>query len=254
MEAWADETRCGMLLWKEWSPAQGIHEHARADGYVALPTLPDHRLRGIPSEIETFIGAMRSHYRRKYRAAATLMGGPGPVWMSGSLRLEERPFTPGDARGFYEGYGRVMERTRVRLETYPEDFFHALARSALDVRVLQLTNQETGESLAALLIVSGDFLSFALIAKDRAYYRDALYTVLLQCIVLYGVRGGFNEVRLGQTSSYAKCSVGAQPWRLETFIRMRNARRHRALERFGPLLFPEVDTPRLSVFKTEVRV
>lgn len=225
MDAWADETRCGMLLWKEWSAAQGVRELVRAEGYVALPTLPDHTVPRLPGTIEEFVGMMRSPYRRKYRAAAALMRGPRPVSTAGSLRLEESPFTADAADEFFRGYRKVMERTRVRLETYPEAFFRGLARSSLDVRTLRLVNGATGQSLTALLIPSGDVLSFALVAKDRAHYDDALYTVLLQCIVLYGVRGRFTAVRLGQTSGYAKCSVGAQPQRLETFIRMRGPAR-----------------------------
>jgi hypothetical protein len=67
--------------------------------------------------------------------------------------------------------------------------------------------------------------------------------------VLHALRRGFREVRLGQTSSFAKCSIGARPRRLEAFIHLRSRPRHRVLERFGPRLFPEVAVPSLRVFR-----
>ena len=249
MNTWADEADRGMLVWKEWNPTQAVREHACREGYVALPTIPDHVLSRLPGNIDALVASMRSAYRRKYRTAVALMAGTGPVWTDGSLRLEEGRFTVGAARQFYAGYTEVMARTRVKLETYPEPFFVNLAQSTLDARQLRLTNEVHGQSLTALLIPSGKALNFALVAKDRDHYADALYTVLLQCIVLYGIRSGFTEVRLGQTSSYAKCSVGARPRRLEAFIRMRSSLKHRALARFGTALFPEVTTPAMHVFR-----
>jgi hypothetical protein len=249
MEAWAEETRCGLLVWKEWEPGRGLREHAQSLGYVVLPTLPDHALVPLAAGVDSFLGLLRSSYRRKYRVAADLMSGPGPVWVLGPLRLEERAFTTDAVAPFYRGYRSVMGRARVRLETYPEAFFEGLARGGLGACTLRLAHEASGQSLDALLLPSGRSLCFALVSKERARYDDALYTLLLQCIVLYAVKRGFAEVRLGQTSSYAKCSVGAQPRRLETFIRMRSPLRQRALRRFGPLLFPEVDAPRLHVFK-----
>lgn len=249
MEAWAAETGCRLLVWKEWSPTQGMGEWARGKGYVVLPTLPDHTLGPVPDSVDSFLGRLRSSYRRKYRIAAELMRGAGPVWRSGPLYLEERRFTTAATADFYRGYRSVMERARVRLETYPESFFSGLAGAGLDVRTLHLGHQASGQGLTALLIPSAGVLTFALVAKDRSRYDDALYTVLLQCIVLYAVHRGFWEVRLGQTSSPAKSSIGAEPRRLETFIRVRGRLRHQALERFGGLLFPEVETPMRHVFK-----
>jgi hypothetical protein len=249
MAVWAEETRSDMLVWKEWSPAQGVRDHARAAGYLVFPTLPDHVVRPLPAGVEDFVGSLRSTYRRKYRTAVALMQGEGPVWMNESLRLEEGPFTPAHATAFHRGYVKVLERTAVRLETYPAAYFDNLASSSVGVRLLRLEHRRNGQSLSALLIPGGETLSFALIAKDRPHYDDALYTTLLQCIVLRAILGGYRGVRLGQTSSYSKCSVGARPRRLETFIRLRGTLRQWVLERFGSMFFPEVEPPRLHVFK-----
>jgi hypothetical protein len=251
MDAWAAETQCALLVWKEWDPGQGLREHARREGFLVLPTLPDHTLTGLGGDVSGFLAGLRSPYRRKYRAAAALLRGPGPVWTEGPLRLAEARFDATAAAAFYRGYARVMERTSVRLETYPPSFFSNLARSSLDVRTLDLSHALSGQALTAMLIASGPVLTFVLISKERARYDDALYTLMLQCIVLYAVARGFEELRLGQTSSWAKCSVGARPRRLETFIRMRGPLKHRALALFGGLLFPEVDTRHFHVFKGE---
>lgn len=249
MEAWAREQPTALLAWKEWSEDQGIRDLVRARGYEALPTLPDHGLRDLPATVEELLGSMRSSYRRKYKQALGLMQGDGPVWTSGKLRLEDGPFTVAIADEFNRGYLRLMDRAETRLETYPPTFFRGLARSSLDTRALRLTNEENGESLIALMIASGEVLAFALVAKDHAEYEEALYTVLLRCIALYAVKGGFREVRMGQTSSYAKCAMGARPRRLETYLRVRGRLRHEALRRWGSVLFPEEETPELSVYK-----
>jgi len=249
MEAWAREERCTLLAWKEWSDDQGIREFVGGQGYVALPTVPDHSLPDLPATVEEYVGSMRSSYRRKYKEAVALMEGEGPIWTSGKLRLEEGPFTAEVADEFNRGYLRLMERTKVRLETYPHAFFTGLAESTLDTRALRLTNEENGESLIALMIAAGDVLAFALVAKDHADYEDALYAVLLRCIALYAIKGGFREVRMGQTSAYSKISMGARPRRLESYLRMRGRLRHKALERWGSILFPEEESPELSVFK-----
>ena len=250
MEEWADEERCGMMFWKEWNPCQLVYGPVREAGYLPLPTLVDHRVR-VTGDVDAFLGSLRSSYRRTYRAAAALMRARGPVRIAGLLSLEESRFGPEHVDAFHQGYLQVMSRTPVRLETYPAAFFHALARSSMDVRLLRLSHRVHDESLAALLYASGPVLTFALIAKERPHYQASLYTTLLQCIVLYGIENGFSEVRLGQTSSHAKCSVGAQPWRLETLIRMRAPWKHALLERFGSMLFPETETPRFSVFREQ---
>ncbi len=248
MDGWAAEERCSMLFWKEWNPSQPPYLAIGREGYVPLPTLADHRLQHLDSDTGGFLRRLRSPYRRKYRSAAAVMRGPGPVWCAGPLRVEVTTFESADAAGFHHGYHRVMERTPVRLETYPAAFFHSLAGSAMDTRLLRITHCEHRESLAALLYAADDVLTFALAAKERAHYHASLYTTMLQCIVLYAMQHGFHEVRLGQTSSYAKCSIGSLPWRLETFIRMRKPWQHSILGVLGGSLFPEVPEPRLRVF------
>lgn len=248
MDEWAAELRSSMLVWKEWNPSQPTYAAVREQGYLALPTLPDHRiiLGDTAGDVDAFLGDLRSSYRRKYRTAAALVRDDGAA---GSLRLDEYRFHPEHATAFHDGYRQLMSRTPVRLETYPAAFFHALGASDMDVTELRLTNTRSGESLAALLYRGGAVLTFALIAKERARYAEALYPTLLKCIVLCAVRDGFEEVRLGQTSGYAKCSAGAEPWRLEALIRMRTPWKHALLERFGASLFPETESPRLSVFR-----
>jgi len=254
MEAWAEQSKASLLIFKEHSEDQGVGDIARAMGYVAVPTLPDHSLPALPATEAEYVGSMRSSYRRKYKAAIALMQGPGPAWTSGPLRLEEAPFTHQAADEFLVGYLALMERAAARLELYTPGFFHGLVDSTLDTRQLRLSNTENGETLIALMIACGDVLTFALVAKDHAEYEDALYAVLLRCIALYAIRGGFTQVRLGQTSGYAKVAMGARPRRLEAYIRVRGRLRQEGLKRFGPSLFPEERSPELSVFKESADV
>ena len=249
MEAWAAETDSPMLCWKEWHSGHAAFAAIAEQGYVALPTLPEHQMRDLPASVDSFLASMRSPYRRKYRTAASLMRGPGPTWSSTTLQLDDLPFTDSEAQWFYRGYASVMSRTEVKLETYPVDFFYNLANSRLDVRILRLTDRRTGDRVAALVLPGSDVLTFMLTSKERAHYRDALYSRLLQCIILYAVRSGFREVRLGQTSGYAKGSLGAESLPLHSFIRLRKPWQHALLNRFGSLLFPDTIAPRFHVFR-----
>lgn len=253
MDDWAAQQRCSMLFWKEWNPGQPAHAAVLDTGYVSLPTLPDHRILRLDREPAAFLARLRSSYRRKYRSAAALVQGSGPVWEAGSYRLERGSFDASRVADFYQGYSSVMERATVRLETYPAAFFALLAASDTGAFTLRLTHTTTGEYIEALMYPSGDVLTFGLISKHRARYRAALYPMLLQCMVLYGIRAGFRELRLGQTSAYAKCTAGAEPWRLETMVLVRRLWRHRLLGRFGSRLFPEVPSPGLNVFREVTR-
>lgn len=245
MERWANESGAGLLVWKELAPDQGMAEWARKRDYAVFPTLPDHVVTQLPGEISEFIGRLRSPYRRSYRRAISLVS----AGHAGDIRLDIGPFRSEEVDPFYAGYRAVMDRTPVRLETYNEAFFRRLADRANGARLLKLSNGASGESVAALLLSGGDSLWFALVAKPRARYADALYTLLLQCVVLSAIQEGFNTVHLGQTSDYAKASVGARPRRLETFVRLRRPWKHRLLKTFGGLLFPETKTPTLRVFR-----
>jgi hypothetical protein len=249
MEGWAKHSKASLLVFKEFGADQGMTAIASGLGYIAVPTLPDHSLPDLPAAQADYTGSMRSSYRRKYKQAIALMDGPGPVWTAGPLRLQEGPFTHAVAEEFIAGYLALMQRAATRLEVYTPQFFHGLVDSALDTRELRLTNTENGETLIGLMIASGDVLTFALVAKDHAEYEDALYAVLLRCIALYAIRGGFSSVRMGQTSGYAKVSMGARAQRLEAYIRVRGRLRHKLVERFGASLFPEEESPTLSVFK-----
>jgi len=248
MEAWAEETGTGLLAWKEWSPGAGLSDAARALGYAVLPTLPDHVLEPLPASVSDLTGRLRSAYRRKYRTATALVGGGGSAVEGFSF--EVRPFTALDAADFHRGYLAVLDRTPVRLEEYPPAFFAHLAGSDLRPELLTVRDGSYDASITALLIPGGDTLWFALVSKERPRYENALYTLLLQCIVLHAIDRGFRRLHLGQTSEYAKRSVGARPHRLETFIRLRTPWKNRLFHRVGGAFFPEVRSPELHVFRT----
>ncbi len=251
MTTWARQEMRRFLFWKEWNPGDAPYRAILDAGYIAAPTLPDHRVRlgAAGGGSSSFLGALRSAYRRKFRTAAALLRGPGPQWRHGPLVLEEIPFRPERASAFHHGYESVMARTKVRLERYPAAFFEALASSGLDLRLLRLSHDGHRESLTALLVAEKEVLTFMLVAKDRAHYHEGLYTTLLQCIVLLGERYGVAEVRLGQTSAWSKSSIGAGQWRLETLLRATSPWRQWILERAVRAFFPETVPTQFHVFR-----
>ncbi len=207
----------------------------------------------LTGSFDSFLAAMRSPYRRRYREARRIHAPRGDPERGGPLVLSSRPFSDADVACFHRGYRAVLDRTPVRLETYPLAFFSALARSRLPATILSLADTAEGTSVEALIMPSADTLFFLLVAKERARYEADLYPLLLRCIVLEASSRGFRRVRLGQTSAYAKVSMGAVPKRLETFIRLRRPWKHRLLRRFGGTLFPETPSPELRVFKRPPR-
>jgi hypothetical protein len=95
------------------------------------------------------------------------------------------------------------------------------------------------------MIAAGDVLAFAS-WRGSADYEDARLRSSCAAGALRddAASAGAN----GQTSSYSRCRW-AQPKRLRRTAQSAGPVRHKLLERFGSVLFPEEPTPDLTVFK-----
>lgn len=240
----ASEVNADLLLWKEFNPSEQVFPFLKEMNYVALPTLPDNKVFFQKDNLQDFLQSLRSPYRRKFRDLLPLFSLNGTSWQQHHLLFEETPFTETDTDEFYRGYMKLMARTHVKLEIYPKEFFHLLAREkGLNTRLLKFTNTETEEKLTALVIPNQNVLYFVLISKPQANYEGPFYRLFMQVIVLYALKMGYEVLHMGQTSYYAKMCAGARPWRLETYILMRKKWKQKLMQKWGHLLFPEIELP-----------
>jgi hypothetical protein len=280
MLSYAEATNTNLMAWKEFNPEMGVYDTLKGSGYINLPTLPDNIITLPGSGVESFLSGLRSSYRRKYKMAATLMSQQGhasqqretvkgvrssanvsAAFVHGSpaaenepaLKFSIEPYSKEHAEAFYNAYISLMGRTPVKLEEYPISFFQLLPEALKGkLFMLKLSNKAMNETLSALVVCDPACFYFILIAKKHEKYQEALYTELIRCIVLFGASKGYKEIRLGQTSYYAKMSCGSRPLRLEAFLLFRKSWKNKLFAIFGKLLFPETRLPVMHSYKSGI--
>jgi hypothetical protein len=188
---------------------------------------------------------LRSDYKRKFKTARNIF----ETGKYENLSLEISAFTKNDVSYFFKGYKAVLNRTPVKLEEYNEAFFDYLAYADIAEKLVIKNNKS--ESITALIIHDKKALNFILVSKEKDVYQDPFYPVLIKIIALLGAQKNVSQVKLGQTSTYAKFSAGAQAIPMEIYLRGENARVNFVLDKAGKLLFPVTKTQQLNVWKVK---
>ena len=250
MISFADETNTKLLIWKEFD--EHFPSHVLTNNqYINLPTLPDTIIQIPNGGIKTYSEQLRSPYRRKFKPLINLFSdGAGPVWEDLDYRFEESPFQKIHVEAFHQGYSLLMERTLVKLETYPEFFFSLLADSKeIEIKRIILTNKKTGEFLEGLVVPKLKTMYFILISKPQEFYKKSHYRQFIVSIVLFASVMEIDKLHLGQTSYYAKMSTGANTKKLSLFLNLRSKWRHQMMRTMGNRLFPEIEVEKLNPLK-----
>ncbi len=250
MVKWAVESNTNLVLWKEFNPDQLIFPILKQKDYINLPTLPDNIIEYPPGGIDGFLREFRSPYRRKYALAWSLINDEHDRHNSGFV-LNVTPFSIEHVDQFNKGYQMLMERTPVKLEEYPNEFFKLLSDVA-SPRILhfQLENLRESRSISSLVIQDDGIMFFILVSKEDERYNKSHYTNLIRCMVLYGAHKGVRRIHLGQTSYYSKLTCGSELKRLETYIYFRSRTKNKIFKRLGKLLFPEIALPTINAFSS----
>ena len=242
IEAFAAVSGCKLWAWKEIAPEGKGTEILRKNSYLQLPSLPDTSVIVQDGGLDSYIGSLRSQYRRKIRKSVERMQKG-----NGEIKVLVKAFEKVDVEGFYIGYLAVIERTAVKLEVYPKRFFELLTHKELNATLLTISSKE--DTMTALLLPDAHALNFILVAKKKEKYEGALYTELIRAIIVYGLSHGHKIIKMGQTSYYAKMSAGAKAVPLSVFLKTSNRRIRFILKNFGKWLFPSVQLPELTPFR-----
>ena len=247
----AAQTKTDLLLWKEFNPNQGVYTHLKKFHYISLPTLPDNIIDHNANSVAEFMNLLNSRHRRKFKAVVSFIDEASAESKATDLQLSTSAFKGDLIDEFYDGYRNLMNRTPVKLEVYKKSFFIVLSKRFGDELIcLKLENKKNKQFMDSLIVLDKkDTLYFILMAKKDARYDDALYSNMIESIVLFGVSKGCKKIHLGQTSYYAKMGCGSKPHRLETFIFFKKNWKNWLFRQVGKLLFPEINLPDLHVFK-----
>jgi hypothetical protein len=169
------------------------------DQQLPLPagrTLPSHVLPLTYGSVESYHGALRSHYRRRLKA----------ILRAGS-DFSERPAKAGEhARVLYPLYRSVFDRSEAKLECLDPGYFdafpgetHVITREDHPVAFYQ-----TLESQRTLYFVLGGF------NREEAD-PNVLYPYLLHRLIQRGIGSDRELLDLGQTADESKARTGARP-------------------------------------------
>lgn len=244
IEDFAEEKKCRLLAWKEFSPSFSGGKNLVANQYFKFPSLSDTYVGVAESGLESYLGSLRSPYRRKIKRSIERMSNKEN---DAPFSISTKQFAAEDVELFYSGYLAVINRTPVKLEVYPKKFFELLVKKEMQVKILTV-NSKAG-SIAALLIPDVHSLNFILVSKEKKEYGHALYAELIRSIVVFGLENGYKTIKMGQTSYYAKLAAGAKAEPLHIYLKSNKRRINFMLKRFGNLLFPIVKLPELNPYK-----
>lgn len=249
MVKFSNDTGTDLLIWKEFDHETQLYSSLKQFDYISLPTIPDNRILLTTPDVKNFLQSFRSGYRRKYNELNNLIRGNGPVWENGTFSLMETDFSEADVDRFFHGYSKLMERTPVKLETYPKAFFIELARhKEINTKLISLKLKATEDTLNAIVVCNRCTAYFILIAKPKDHYPGAFYRQFIQSIVILTIRKNVKRIYLGQTSYFAKMTAGAIPAKLEIYVLIKTRWKHYLLRKFGHKLFPEIELPKVNAY------
>jgi predicted N-acyltransferase len=207
---------------------------------------------------DEYLASLRHPYRRQIRRSLAKMG---------MTRPEIRPYSPrrlADSRPhlvlggpeslspgrFYTLYRNVMARAETRLEFLNPAFFERLwVELGPDLQIL--TAVVESEVLgAALLVKSGETLSFMLVGLPEAQETPHdVYFNLVSALLDQAIRQGCRRLNLGQTAYWVKQRIGGEPEDEFLFFKAASPTLHFLLRALRGVLFPRPLLKSPRVFK-----
>jgi hypothetical protein len=152
------------------------------------------------------------------------------------------------AGDFYQLYLKVMERTPTKLETLNQAFFENLFLQQEDYRILKLVVKGKIIS-AAVLVFSGDTLTFMLVGRENEKDEYDSYFNLVYGIIALAIREGFKIIKLGQTAYWVKQCVGGEPENEYIWFSSSSKCWHWILRKGKKIVFPETRLKKVNAFK-----
>ena len=237
LQKFAIEMNAPLLAWKEFGTEMNYFTNK---DYYRFDSLPDCHVKVNVENIIEYRDTLRSNYKRKFLSDSQLQ--------EKGILIEEKVFGMDDVGQFYEGYIKVMKRTKQKLEIYSIQFFYELALCK-NLTIHLLTVSDNKEQISALVSIDLNAVNFLLVSKELQEYKNPLYNWLMQAVIKKAIECKKPLLKMGQTSYYSKQSIGAQLIPLHIFLKHRSKIWQKLLGIIGPILFPSPSIKDLNVFK-----
>lgn len=189
------------------------------------------------SSFEDYLGALRSHYRHRYRKALKASAGLRLRWLERPEEFDEE---------LYGLYLQVVGSSRLVIETLSPEFFRG---EFFRIFVLE---DDTGPQGFVQLLENGDELIFEFVGLNYAtnHAHDTYLRMLLE-IVRYGIEHGFSTIDFGQTADDTKLKLGCDYPDLYAALHHSNPVLMAVARRLAPYLEYRPLATRFQVFKDE---
>lgn len=183
-------------------------EDVEAPGYAKGLTCPKCILTNRFESFDDYFSKLRSNYRYRYSKCFK---------KSQELTLEYLTDNRDFSEEMYNCYLQVYNKSRIRVEKLPIDFFRGDY-----FKIFVLRNEEKVVGFGQML-ENGTELIFEFVGVDYEYNQkyDTYHRILLE-IVRYGIDNKFKTIDFGQTADESKLKLGSEYTMLYAYLHHSN--------------------------------
>ena len=177
-------------------------------GYAKGLTCPKCILTNRFTSFDHYLHSLRSNYRYRYNKCFK---------KSSALQLEYLENNKDFTEEMYDCYLQVYNKSRIRVEKLPIDFFRG---DFFKIFVLRNDQKVVG---FGQMLENGSELIFEFVGVDYTYNQtyDTYHRILLE-IVKYGIEHGFKTIDFGQTADESKLKLGSEYTMLYAYLHHSN--------------------------------
>lgn len=212
-------------------------------------------------KFENYLRSLRHNYRRAIRLSLKKIGQYKPEFVpynstsdfssSPVLVICDSQTCP--PQKFFELYLEVMERTKVKLETFNRAFFENIYKNLQnDIEILAMIKEE--EILGVIIFtVYENTMTFLWVGLDYSKRDECdVYFNLVYGIISQAIERGCSKLQLGQTSYWFKHRIGGICIPQYFYMKARSWYIHHVMKRFRFLIFPEIRLKEHKVFREDM--
>ena len=212
-------------------------EDYNPEGYAKGKTCPKCILTNNFKSFDEYMSKLRSGYRRRFRQAFE---------KSKDLKLEYLENNEDFTEEMYNCYLQVYNKSRVRVEKLPIDFFRGKY-----FKIFKLTYLDKVVGFCQLLPNDTELI-FEFVGVDYNYNEqfDTYHRILLE-IVKYGIENNFKTIDFGQTADESKLKLGSKYTMLYAYLHDTNKIKNFINKKLARFIEYKPITQEFKVFKED---
>lgn len=213
-------------------------EDVEPRGYAKGLTCPKCILDNTFDSFQGYLDSLRSNYRYRYNKCFK---------KSSPLKIEYLEDNKNFTQEMYECYLQVYNKSRIRVEKLPIDFFRGEF-----FKIFVLKKEEKAVGFGQML-ENGTELIFEFVGVDYEYNAeyDIYHRILLE-IVKYGIENGFKTIDFGQTADESKLKLGSKYTMLYAYLHHSNRLINAINKKLAKYIEYKPVTTDYKVFKEDV--